>query len=306
MNLLQRITARAAILLLVAIVLGGLAEALTATQAAAAAAAWPYGAAQHVFIVVMENKSYRQVWNTSDTRYITQLGRAYARATNYHAIQHPSLPNYLQMYAGSAYGISTDCSPSATCHSTAATLADKLETAGLTWKGYMQSMPAPCYLKPSGNYAPRHNPFIYFDAIRLNTQRCNSHVVAYAALATDLLRAQTTPNYAFITPNLCNDMHNCSIKTGDRWLKSNVPPILNSPACTVDKCLLVLTWDEDDGSSANRVLTIFAGSAAKTGGAISQAAYTHYSLLHTIEMIFGLPTQTTNDAAAAPMLDLLR
>jgi acid phosphatase len=101
-------------------------------------------------------------------------------------------------------------------------------------------------------------------------------------------------------------MHDCSVSTGDTWLKNHLPAILNSQACTVDKCLLILTWDEDDSSQSNQVLTIFAGSAAKTGGVTSGVSYTHFSLLRTVENIFGLPTQTSNDANASPMTDLLR
>jgi acid phosphatase len=254
----------------------------------------------------MENKSYSQIWNTGSTPYITQLGNSYARATNYYAISHPSLPNYLDMFGGSNYGITNDCSPSSSCHINAANLADRLDAKGLTWKGYMESMPSPCYLTTSGKYAPKHNPFVYFDNIRNNATRCTSHNVPYSALANDLASAAKTPNYAMITPNLCSDMHDCSISTGDTWLKNNLPPILKSPACTVDKCLLVLTFDEDDGSQGNKIVTIFAGSAAKTGGATSSVKYTHFSLLRTIEKIFGLPTLTSNDAAASPMTDLLR
>ena len=260
---------------------------------------------QHVFVVVMENHSYKEVWNTSSTSYITSLGNAYARATNYHATMHPSLPNYLDLYGGSNYAITTDCSPSSSCHINAINLADNLEARGLTWKGYMESMPSPCYFKTSGNYVPRHNPMVYFDDIRNNAARCSSHDVPYTALAVDLSSASTTPNYALMVPNLCNDMHNCSVNTGDTWLKNNLPAILNSPACTVDKCLLILTWDEDDGSQSNQVLTIFAGSGAKSGGVTSSVSYTHFSMLRTIENIFGLPTQAGNDAAASPMTDLL-
>ncbi len=262
-------------------------------------------AIKHVFIVVMENHSYNEVWNTSSAPYITSLGKAYARATNYHAITHPSLPNYLDIFGGSNYSITTDCNPSSSCHINATNLADNLEAKGLTWKGYMESMPSLCYITTSGSYAPKHNPFVYFDDIRNNATRCNAHDVAYTALANDLKSASTTPNFAMITPNLCNDMHDCSVSTGDTWLKNNLPAILNSPACTVDKCLLVLTWDEDDSSQGNQVLTIFAGSGAKTGGATSSVSYTHFSLLRTVENIFGLPTQTANDAAASPMTDLL-
>jgi hypothetical protein len=131
-------------------------------------------------------------------------------------------------------------------------------------------------------------------------------VVPFTALNGDLSSAAVTPNYAFIVPDQCSDMHDCSIGTGDTWLANHVPSILSSPACTLDKCLLVVTWDEDDNSSGNHVLTIFAGSGAQTGGATSSASYTLFSLLRTVEDIFGLPAQTGNDAAASAMSDLLR
>jgi phosphoesterase family protein/glycosyl hydrolase family 99 len=264
------------------------------------------GSIKHVFLVIMENHSYSEVWNTSSTPYITSLGNQYARATNYKAITHPSLPNYLDLFGGSNYSITTDCSPSSSCHINAVNLADNLEAKGLTWKGYMESMPSPCYLTTSGKYAPKHNPMVYFDDIYQNTARCQAHDLPYTALAVDLASAATTPNFSIITPDLCSDMHDCSISIGDTWLKNNLPAMLNSPACTVDKCLLVLTWDEDDSSQSNQVLMIFAGSAAKTGGITSSASYNHFSLLRTVENIFGLPTQTNNDAATNPMTDLLR
>jgi phosphatidylinositol-3-phosphatase len=144
------------------------------------------------------------------------------------------------------------------------------------------------------------------DDIRTDSTRCDSHVVNYSELSGDLASAGSTPNYAFISPDQCNDMHSCSIKTGDNWLSSHVPTILNSPACTSDKCLVVLTWDEDNGHYGNHVLTIFAGSGAQTGGATSGRRYDHFSLLRTVEDIFGLPTQTSNDAGASPMSDMLR
>ncbi len=127
---------------------------------------------------------------------------------------HPSLPNYLQLYGGSNYNITTDCNPSSSCHVSATNLADNLEAKGLTWKGYMEAMPAPCTLKVSGNYAPKHNPFVYFDDIRNNKARCDSGVVPYTSLATDLASAATTPNYAFISPDLCNDTHDCPDRDG--------------------------------------------------------------------------------------------
>ncbi len=266
----------------------------------------PTGSIQHVFIVMMENHGYSQVWNTSLTPYITSLGNQFARATNYHAMIHPSLPNYLQLVAGDNYTVTTDCNPSDTCHVAANSIADSLEAKGLSWKAYMESMPAPCTMTVSGDYFPKHNPFLYFDNIRNNPVRCVAHDVPYSTLATDLLSPGTTPNFALISPNICNDMHDCSVDTGDTWLKNNIPAILNSSACTTQSCLVVVTWDEDDQAEGNHVLTIFAGPAAQVGGIASSKAYSHYSLLHTVEQIFGLPTLTINDAQAATMGDMLK
>ena len=264
------------------------------------------GSVKYVFDIWFENKGYNQIWNTSSAPYITSLGKSYTRATNFHAQFHPSLPDYIAFFGGNNYGITNDCSPSSSCHANAKNLADLLEAKGLNWKFYEESMPGPCYIKTSGDYAPKHDPAVYFDDIRNNSARCNSHVVNYSNLTTDLKSASSTPSFAFITPNLCNDMHDCSVKTGDTWLKNHLPAILNSPACKVDKCLVIVTFDEDEGSEGQHIPTIFAGSGARTGGVTSSKHYTHYSTLRTIEYIFGLPTLTSNDANASPMTDMLR
>jgi acid phosphatase len=316
MNRIQRILRRAGTLvapsaLLMALLLSST-TALPGLAASADASAGPQSASglaapiQHVFLFVMENKGYSQVWNTNSTPYLTYLGKTWAHATVYKALTHPSLPNYLEIFGGSNFGITTDCSPSSSCHTTAKNLGDRLSAAGLTWKAYMESMPSPCYLSGSGNYAPKHNPAIYFDDIRNNSTLCKSHDVPYSVFPKDLASASTTPNFVLISPNLCSDMHSCSISTGDKWLTNVVPAVIHSAACVTQICVVIITWDEDNGSYGNRVLTIFAGSGAKTGGVASSTAYNHYSLLRTIEYIFGLPTLTTHDAAASPMTSLLR
>ncbi len=268
--------------------------------------ATPAGASRrHVFVITMENKGYTQVWNTPSTPYTTSLARSWATATNFFATMHPSLPNYLDMFGGSHGSITTNCSPSASCSLNLRSIADNIEAAGLTWKSYEESMSRPCQLTGSGGYVPRHNPAVYYDSLRLDPARCQAHVVNYTNLAADLTSASSTPNYAMITPNLCNGTHDCSIATGDTWLKNNVPAILGSPACTIDQCLVVLTWDEDNGSQGNHILTVLAGSLAKQG-VTSGTRYDHFSQLRTVEGLLGLPTLTANDAAATPMTDLLR
>jgi hypothetical protein len=167
----------------------------------------------------------------------------------------------------------------------------------------MESMPSACFVGDSGSYVQKHDPFIYYNNIRTNASRCQSHVVPYSQLASDLGSASSTPNYAFITPNSCNDMHDCSVATGDAWLQGQVPSILSSPAFTTQHSLLAIVWDEDDFSGTNQVPTILIGNGI-TPNLLSGASYNHYSLLRTIEASLGLNTLTGNDAGATAMSDL--
>jgi phosphatidylinositol-3-phosphatase len=270
------------------------------------ASAFPLGIA-HVFVVVMENQDYTAILGRSSAKYATGLAKTYAYASNYDATQHPSLGNYLDMTAGTSVGTASDCSPSSSCHVSSPSVVDELETAGLDWKGYFESMGTPCRTTDttSGAYEAHHNPFVYVDSIRGDPARCSAHTVDYGQLATDLAQASTTPNYAFIVPSGPTHDGSHSISGGDAWLSENLPAILTAPACTRERCLLVLTWDEDNYQGRNQVLTVFAGSAAKTGY-VSSTAYDHFSLLRTVEEIFGLGTLTKNDAAASPMTDMLK
>ena len=250
----------------------------------------------------MENHSYGQIIGSPSAPYINSLLSSGSLATNYYGVSHPSLPNYLALAGGSTYGITSDCT---TCWVAANNLGDTLEAAGRTWKTYQEAMPSACFVGDSYPYAQKHDPFIYFNDIRTNAARCQSHVVPYSRLATDLASTSTTPNYAFITPDMCHDMHDCAVGTGDAWLQQQVPVILGSPAFASQHSLLAITWDEDDSSSANRVATIFLGSSSNVASS-SSTSYTHYSLLHTFESALGASTLTGNDAGAATMQDMFR
>jgi phosphatidylinositol-3-phosphatase len=265
--------------------------------AAPAAATVP--AFDHIFVILMENHSYNEIiGNTTEAPYLHQLAAQYGVATNYFAVTHPSLPNYLALVGGSTFGITTDCT---TCFVSAPNLAaDRVSPSGRTWRGYMESMPSTCFVGDSGTYAQKHDPFIYFNDIRTTVQ-CNN-VVPFTSFATEIASAATTPSFVWITPNLCHDMHDCSIATGDAWLQSNVPTILNSPAYTTQKSLLLITWDEDDGTQSNQVATLVIAESVPAGFR-SAVHYDHYSLLTTIEQSWGLAPLTTNDTNASPMSD---
>ena len=267
--------------------------------ASPAPAAGTVPAFNHIFTIVMENHSYGQIIGSGSAPYINSLAAKYGLATNYFAVAHPSLPNYLALTGGSTFGITSDCT---TCFVSAPNIAkDRVEASGRSWKAYMESMPRPCFVGDSYPYMQKHDPFIYFNDIRINATECNK-VVPYSTLATDLKSAGTTPNYAWITPNMCNDMHDCSVSTGDTWLKNNVPAILNSAAFTTQNSLLMITWDEDNGSSGNHVATLVIAKSVPAGFR-SSVRYTHYSLLRTVESAWGLSPLTGNDGGASPMSD---
>ena len=162
-------------------------------------------------------------------------------------------------------------------------------------------MPRPCFVGDSYPYMQKHDPFIYYNDIRTNSTECNK-VVPYSQLGGDLASTSTTPNYVWITPNMCDDMHDCSVKTGDNWLKSNVPTILNSKAFTTQSSLLMITWDEDDSGSGNHIATLVIARDVPAGFR-SGVRYTHYSMLKTVESAWGLSSLTGNDGGASPMSD---
>jgi acid phosphatase len=254
----------------------------------------------------MENHTYSSIiGDTTDAPYINSLATQYGVAANYFAVTHPSLPNYLSITGADTFGITSDCT---TCFVSAPNIAaDRVEPSGRTWKAYMESMPSACFAGDSGKYAQKHNPLYYFNDIRTVSAECNK-IVPYTALATDLASASTTPNYAFITPNLCDDMHDsCSptnnqIKQGDTWLSGQLPNILNSPAYTSQNSLIIIVWDEDDSSGTNQVPAILIAKNVKAGFK-SSVSYSHYSILKTIESAWGLSSLTTNDASASAMSD---
>jgi hypothetical protein len=268
-----------------------------------------YSPYDHIFTILMENQDYTTIIGPGGPTYTNSLANTRGLAANYDGLAHPSLGNYLGLTAGDTFAATTnamqDCNPTGVCVFSAPNLAaNLLDPAGLSWKAYQESMPAPCALTDTSPYVVHHNPFVYYANIQNKAAECTSKVVPYTGFSTDLATAATTPNYAFITPNVNDDMHTGTVAQGDTWLSQNVPPILNSPAFTQQKSLLFIVWDEDTGSSTNHVATVVAASGAPTH-VVSNTPYTHYSLLKTVETTWGLGTLTTNDQAASPMTDLV-
>ena len=278
---------------------GMLLGALAGGTGSTAQAAGSVPSFDHIFTIMMENHSYNEIIGNSQAPYINGLASHYGLATNYFAVAHPSLPNYLAATGASTFGVTSDCT---TCFQTQPNIAvDRVEPSGRSWKAYMESMPSPCFLGDSGEYAQKHDPFIYYNDIRLNSTECNK-VVPYPQLSTDLASTATTPNYAWITPNLIDDMHDGTVAQGDTWLSQNVPTILNSPAFTQQNSLLMITWDEDDSSMSNQVPMLMIASSVGAG-IRSAVRYNHYSYMKTIESAWGLSSLTSNDGGASAMSD---
>ena len=259
----------------------------------------------HIFLVVFENRGYGQIVGRSAAPNFNRLIRRGTLTTAYKAITHPSLPNYLALIGGSTFGIRTDCSPS-TCPVRATNLGSLLSAHGRTWKAYMDSMPSSCGSRNSGSYAVRHDPFVYFNNIR-TTSLCG-RVVPYSQLTTDLATNATTPRFVFVTPNICHDMHDCSIATGDKWLGGFASKVMNSPAWTARRSLFIVTFDEDNGSYGNRIVTFAIGSPVRrsvAAGKRTSTAYNHYNLLRTIEYYLGVPTLGRKDSGRAVMTSVI-
>jgi hypothetical protein len=311
---------------------------------------------RHVFTIILENKNYDETFGPNSrapylSRQLTAQGEL---LTNYYAIGHNSLPNYVALISGQAPNVVTqgDCPiyldfvPGSPIHLDVngqsvgqgcvfpvevQTIVDQLAANQFTWRGYMEDMPAPCTRPelnmidrtqmPTGSdqYAARHNPFVYFHSI-VDGPACAANNVPLSQLPNDLQDRDTTPNYVFITPNLCHDGHTIPCVDGepgglvsiDDFLRQWVPLILDSSAYQDDGMLIIL-FDEAEfsGSKAdsnaccnelpgpNSPLPGITGPGGGRVGAVVLSKYVrpgtvvttphnHYSLLRTIEGLFGL------------------
>jgi hypothetical protein len=320
---------------------------------------------RHVFLIVLENKSFDAAFGPdSPAPYLAKtLPAGGALLTHYYATGHWSLDNYISLVSGQAPNPATqgDCPqpvefqpsspgldaqgqlPGAGCIYPAIvkTLPDQLEEARLSWKAFMEDLdsdptrddPQTCTAgrigeqpdqteraAPGDQYAAKHDPFVYFHTILDNPARCAAHIVNLRELRIDLRRIATTPNYSFITPNLCNDGHDLRCADGDtgglvginRFLRKWVPVITRSPAFRKDG-LLIITFDESDGVAPDafdsccgerplpgapnqpglrgpgggRIGAVLLSRYIKPG-TVSVVPYNHYSLLRTVEDIFDL------------------
>ena len=244
------------------------------TAAPQAQAATTVPAFDHVVLVMFENKATSQI-TSSSAPYFTSLAAQGAKFSQSYAITHPSQPNYVALLSGATQGVTSDACPQSFG---AENLAHQVIAAGLTFKGYSESMPSAGYTGcSSGTYMRKHNSWVDFTNVPAASN------VTYGSFPTSAGYA-SLPTVSFVTPNMCDDMHDCSIATGDGWLQSNLDAY--AQWAKTHNSLLIVTFDEDNSLSLNHIYTAFVGAHVAAG--TYSEKITHYTVLRTIESAYGL------------------
>jgi len=245
-----------------------------------------------LLVFVVENHSLRQM--RTGMPYTAKLARRYGYAVRYHAVTHPSLPNYLAIASGSTHGVRDDSSP-ARHRLRGRSVFGQALARGRTAKVYAEGMPSRCARTNGGNrYAVRHNPWTYFVRER---RACRRHDVPMRAFAADVERGRL-PNAGMVVPNLCNDAHDCSLSGADSWLRTRLGRVWQGPDWQSGHLAVVVTADEDDHSQGNRVLTVVVHPSQHSR--VVRRRLTHYSLTRLYEDVLG--ARHLRRAAAAPSM----
>ena len=242
----------------------------------------------HVVVVVMENRSFNEIIGSPRAPYINELARGGALFTQSYAVTHPSQPNYLALFSGSRQGVTSDSCP----HTfTTANLGWSMVNAGRSFAGYSEGLPAVGSLVcANGAYARKHAPWVNFPSV---PRSANLPFTAFPSSHTAL------PQLSFVIPDLDHDMHDGTVGEGDQWLRSNLGGYATWAA--THNSLLVLTWDEDDRSESNRVVTVIAGAHVRAGRYAERID--HYRLLSTLEELERVP-RVGRSISAAPVTSI--
>jgi phosphatidylinositol-3-phosphatase len=240
----------------------------------------------HVLLVVFKNKAYQQVIGVPAAPYLTSLAHAGANFTDAHGERHPSQPNYVALLSGSTHGVTDNSCPQNLGDQP--NLARQLLDSGRSFAGYSEDLPGAGFTgcsSPDDRYARKHNPWVDFANIPADAN------LPLSALPTDLA---ALPTVAIVIPNLCHDMHDCPVATGDAWAQQHLTGYLDW--ARTHNSLLIVTFDEDAGTAANHIPTVFAGPMVRAGDVPNRID--HYAILRTIEDMYQLPPLGV--AAATP------
>ena len=243
----------------------------------------------HIVIVIEENHSFAEIIGSSSAPYINSLAQQGALFTNSFAIEHPSEPNYLDLFSGSNQGITSDACPVGPF--SGANLGSELIAAGKTFTGFSEGLPGVgSTVCTSGAYARKHNPWVNFSNVPTSSNQ------PFTSFPTDFT---TLPVITIVVPNLNDDMHDGTIQQGDTWLQTHIDPYVQF--AKTHNSLLIVTWDEDDSSMSNQIPTLFVGPMVKTGqfGEVID----HFNVLRTLEDLYGLP-HAGQSANVSPITDV--
>jgi acid phosphatase len=257
-----------------------------AVQAAASTLPTP----AHIVVVMEENHSFSDIiGNTSQAPYFNQLASQGAELTSSYAVTHPSEPNYMALFAGSTFGLSSDACP--TNEGTKANLGSEVLAANFTFKGYSEGLPSTGSTTcSSGKYARKHSPWINFSNVpAADSLPFTSFPTNYASL----------PSLSFVIPNLNDDMHDGTITQADTWLNKNLSAY--ATWAQANNSLLIVTWDEDDYTESNQIPTLIVGQPVKPGKYSENI--NHYNLLATLEQIYGV-SEVGSSSGATPITDI--
>ena len=256
----------------------------------------------HIVVIAFENEEYGDVIGDRQAPTFNRLAHHQALLTRYCGVAHPSLPNYLALVSGSTHGVTDDCTD---CTVHGPDLADSLAAKHRSWKTYAEGLPHAGFTgAEAGRYAEKHDPLVYFADVRHDPRRL-ARIVPLDQLDRDLA-AHTLPDFSLVIPDLCHDIHDCSVATGDAWLKSFLPRLLSSPQLR-DGVVFIVFDEADQGDRAGgggHTVALAVGPRVRPGSRAT-APLTHYSLLRTIEDAWGLP-RLGRSASAPPITGIWR
>lgn len=256
----------------------------------APAEAQPLPRPDHIVIVIEENKPYNHIIGNPDAPYINELSRRGILFTQSYGVTHPSQPNYLALFSGSTHGVRSDACPQELSGNN---LAIALLEKNLSFTSYSETMPQAGFDGcTSGAYMRKHNPATNWKALAKTLNQ------PFSAFPPDYSQL---PTVALVVPDQRDDMHDGSIAEGDAWLAKNIETY--AQWAMAHNSLLIVTWDEDDGSSSNHIATLFTGAMVKPGS--NAQPINHYNILRTIEEMLGL-AYVGESAGAEPIAGVWR
>src|ERR1700722_3795398 len=278
------------------------AAATTSTTATTAAAANPASTPQtgqaitKMLVIMEENHSIGQVFPTH-MPYLWSLARQFGYATSWSDVGHPSLPNYLAIFGGSAFNEPQDCAPGPGCTYPGPSVFGQALAKGSSARAYEESMPKPGDLGYSGNYDVNHNPWAYFPVENslCRTNDVPAGTVTGGALASDVRRG-TLPTVGLITPNLIHDGHDGTLAQADAWLRSWMPVLLSGADWRAGRLAIVVVFDEGETTEQVPFVILAPGVSHKVFG----RALNHYALTRLLDEVVGVPA--LRKAAGAPDL----